>query len=146
MKGSESHSTVPGSATPWTVGYQAPLSIGFSRQEYWSGWPSPSPGNLSNCVLYRYVCMHVYNWITVLYTWDKKSKTYLFCSPRSLWRSLFLQINSLRHLSSAALSSGPLNTEKSNLCPTRPLLSYESPLLLSLIFLLKINFSVLFSP
>ena len=30
-------------ATPWTAAYQAPLSMGFSRQEYWSGVPSPSP-------------------------------------------------------------------------------------------------------
>ena len=30
-------------ATPWTAVYQAPLSMGFSRQEYWSGVPSPSP-------------------------------------------------------------------------------------------------------
>ena len=30
-------------ATPWTVAYQAPLSMGFSRQEYWSGVPLPSP-------------------------------------------------------------------------------------------------------
>ena len=30
-------------ATPWTAAYQAPLSMGFSRQEYWSGLPSPSP-------------------------------------------------------------------------------------------------------
>ena len=30
-------------ATPWTIGRQAPLSIGFSRQEYWSGLPFPSP-------------------------------------------------------------------------------------------------------
>ena len=29
--------------TPWTVAYQAPLSMGFSRQEYWSGLPLPSP-------------------------------------------------------------------------------------------------------
>ena len=33
-------------ATPWTVARQAPLSMGFSRQEYWSGWPFPSPGDL----------------------------------------------------------------------------------------------------
>ena len=31
-------------ATPWTVAYQAPRSMGFSRQEYWSGLPFPSPG------------------------------------------------------------------------------------------------------
>ena len=33
-------------ATPWTVAHQAPLSMGFSRQEYWSGMPFPSPGDL----------------------------------------------------------------------------------------------------
>ena len=33
-------------ATPWTVAYQAPPSIAFSRQEYWSGLPFPSPGDL----------------------------------------------------------------------------------------------------
>ena len=35
-------------ATPWTVAHQAPLSMGFSRQEYWSGLPFPSPGDLPN--------------------------------------------------------------------------------------------------
>ena len=30
-------------ATPWTAAYQAPLPMGFSRQEYWSGVPLPSP-------------------------------------------------------------------------------------------------------
>ena len=33
-------------ATPWTVAYQAPLSVGFSRQEYWSGLPFPFSGDL----------------------------------------------------------------------------------------------------
>ena len=33
-------------AAPWTVAYQAPLSIGFFRQEYWSGFPLPSPPDL----------------------------------------------------------------------------------------------------
>ena len=33
-------------ATTWTVAYKAPLSIEFSRHEYWSGWPFPSPGDL----------------------------------------------------------------------------------------------------
>ena len=32
--------------TPWTVACQVPLSMGFSRQEYWSGLPFPSPGDL----------------------------------------------------------------------------------------------------
>ena len=34
-------------ATPWTGAYQAPLSMGFSRQEYWSGVPLPSPYDLA---------------------------------------------------------------------------------------------------
>ena len=33
-------------ATSWTVAHQAPLSMGLSRQEYWSGLPFPSPGHL----------------------------------------------------------------------------------------------------
>ena len=36
----------PTLATPWTVAYQASPSMGFSRQEYWSGLPFPSPGDL----------------------------------------------------------------------------------------------------
>ena len=35
-------------ATPWALALQAPLSMGFSRQEYWSGLPVPSPGDLPN--------------------------------------------------------------------------------------------------
>ena len=34
--------------TPWTAALQAPLSMEFSRQEYWSGLPFPSPGDLPN--------------------------------------------------------------------------------------------------
>ena len=37
---------VSDSATPWTVAHQAPLSMGFSRQEYWSELLFPSPGDL----------------------------------------------------------------------------------------------------
>ena len=37
-------------ATPWTAAYQAPLSMGFSRQEYWSGVPLPSPGTQASKV------------------------------------------------------------------------------------------------
>jgi len=37
----------PSDATPWTAAYQDPPSMGFSRQEYWSGLPLPSPRLLS---------------------------------------------------------------------------------------------------
>ena len=35
-------------ATLWAATRQAPLFMGFSKQEYWSGWPCPSPGDLSD--------------------------------------------------------------------------------------------------
>ena len=35
-------------ATPWTGAHQSPLSMGFSRPEYWSWWPFPSPGDFPN--------------------------------------------------------------------------------------------------
>ena len=38
------HSVMFDSAIPWTVIHQAPLSVGFSRQEYWRGLPFPTPG------------------------------------------------------------------------------------------------------
>ena len=41
-----SQSVMSDSAIPWTVASEAPLSMGFSRQEYWRGLPFPSPGDL----------------------------------------------------------------------------------------------------
>ena len=41
-----SHSVLSDSVTPQTVSQEAPLSMGFSRQEYWSGLPVPPPGEL----------------------------------------------------------------------------------------------------
>ena len=44
----QSHSRALPSVTPWTVTHQAPPSMGFPRQEYWSGSPIPSPRDLPN--------------------------------------------------------------------------------------------------
>ena len=44
-------------ATPWTVACQAPLSMGFSRQEYWSGLPFPSPGDLPDPGIEPWSCI-----------------------------------------------------------------------------------------
>ena len=41
-----SRSGISDSATPWTVAWQAPLCMGFSRQEYWGRLPFPTPGDL----------------------------------------------------------------------------------------------------
>ena len=43
-----SHLVLSDSVTPWTLACQTPLSMGFSRQEYWTGLPKPSPGDLPN--------------------------------------------------------------------------------------------------
>ena len=40
------HTSILARKTPWTVSHQTPLSLGFSRQEYWSGLPFPFPGDL----------------------------------------------------------------------------------------------------
>jgi len=44
-------------ATLWTVAYQAPPSMGFSRQEYWSGLPLPSPGKK-----HLYIAYKIHSW------------------------------------------------------------------------------------
>ena len=65
-------SHVPPLATPWTAIYQAPPSMGFSRQEYWSGVPLPSPSQPDE-KFPRYVSLLVP--LTV------------FKNPHNLWRS-----------------------------------------------------------
>ena len=52
--------------TPWTVACQAPLPTGFPRQEYWSGLPFPSPGDLQLTDRTQVSCIG--RWI--LYCWD----------------------------------------------------------------------------
>ena len=48
MSETVSHSVMSDSDIPWTVARQAPLSMEFSRQEYWNGLPFPTPGDLPN--------------------------------------------------------------------------------------------------
>ena len=45
-------------ATPWTAAYQAPPPMGFSRQEYWSGVPLPSPVLVSTVMNQPYICIY----------------------------------------------------------------------------------------
>ena len=65
--------------TPWTVAHQAPLSVGFSRQEYWSGVPFPSP--ISECRdIINSECRYIQNKDTGLRLFGLKS----FSSVQSL--------------------------------------------------------------
>ena len=52
-------SRVPLFANPWTVASQAPLSLEFSRQEYWNELPFPSPGDLSDPGIKHVICMSI---------------------------------------------------------------------------------------
>ena len=76
--------------TPWTAAYQAPPSMGFSRQEYWSGVPLPSPRTtnimLNYCVDGGYL---------ILFWFQMKSFQY-FTIKYMLWTILF--VNGLYHI------------------------------------------------
>ena len=50
-------------ATPWTTAHQAPLSMGFSRQEYWSGVPSPSP----RCLIFYLAALYHFSFILQIF-------------------------------------------------------------------------------
>ena len=52
-------------ATPWTVAHQAPPSMGFSRQEYWSGLPLPSPTIYIHIYLYTYIYIYIHTYIHI---------------------------------------------------------------------------------
>ena len=49
--------------TPWTAAYQAPPSMGFSRQEYWSGVPLPSPLSHAERSKYCYILIYIYPFV-----------------------------------------------------------------------------------
>ena len=71
----ESLSCVRLFATPWTIAYQVPLSMGFPRQEYWSGVPSPSPTSMHMCI-YMYLCICILIFPTTNYWKNLEAKTH----------------------------------------------------------------------
>ena len=72
--------------TPWTVAYQASLSMGFSRQEYWSGVPFPSPAQCL-CSRKTQVCVPDAQWgQTILKHWNlEQRKIYYRAMQRDGW-------------------------------------------------------------
>ena len=70
--------------TPWTVAYQAPPSMGFSRQEYWSGLPFPSPMKLAS-TLQVGAFLHGSN-LDIHRTWGQSNiENYDLIQYRKLW-------------------------------------------------------------
>ena len=94
-------------ATPWTAAYQAPPSMGFSRQEYWSGVPLPSPKNM---------LILLFSFKSLSYTLIKPQWEICFCSL-----SHFLWDNELSFACSVPLwhtiSSNPVGDSLSILPP-----------------------------
>ena len=64
-------------STPWTVAHQAPLSMGLSRQEYWSGLPFPSREMTKLC---HHCCFPILPWVTYLSLLTILLSTYHHCS------------------------------------------------------------------
>ena len=87
----KSLSHVRPSATPWTASFQAPLSMGFSRQEYWSRVPLPSPfvtlGIHNQTFFYKYIwwtfieCLK-YNTLEEIYTLSKQLSSSFKVHPK----------------------------------------------------------------
>ena len=66
--------------TPWTTAYQAPPSMGFSRQEYWSGLPFPSPDSAYMHFIQKLeflLCIFFFNWKWTLSFSTSLTKTFL---------------------------------------------------------------------
>ena len=103
-------------ATPWTAAYQAPLSMGFSRQEYWSGLPLPSP----SVVLLRTKAQETASWNIKRFPLSKENHTsqvmnlvlfYVWKDSRvsARWNQAFdKHLNSLRLVSCLSPSWVPL--------------------------------------
>ena len=75
-------------ATPWTAAYQAPPSMGFSRQEYWSGVPLPSP-NLGTVWFNWLLCLGCHRWMSRSWLawnliWRIHFWAHLCCWPNSV--------------------------------------------------------------
>ena len=77
-------------ATPWTAAYQAPQSMGFSRQEYWSGVPLPSPKCVPMCV---HICVPTRTSVCVKRQGEKPIQINLFTFVTNFVNTRMLQRN-----------------------------------------------------
>ena len=101
--------------TPWTVAHKAPPSMGFSKQEYWSGLPFPSPGDLpdlcitvmcvfvvvsiAQCILFLEACVHCvcklwykYVYSFMIFIYRRHDLEYLLNPHNLLWDMLPLWV------------------------------------------------------
>ena len=87
--------------TPWTVARQSPLSMGFSRQEYWSGLPFPSPGNLPNPGIKPMSPASLLHGRWIVYHWaiGDSLNIYFFLKTIDIYSLIVLESRSLKSVS-----------------------------------------------
>ena len=116
-------------AAPWTVAHHAPLYMGFSRQEYWSGLPPPPPGDFSNpgiesaslmslALAGKFfttsaICMTYLNWASGRAIWLQNPRSYHLCTSSALpWaHHIFLSYAPSGELVAGAQLEAPCNAE-----------------------------------
>ena len=96
IEGAKSLSRVPLIVTSWAVAHQVPLSMGFSRQEYWSGLPCSPPGESSQLRDWTRSLKSpalAAGYFTTSANWDCKVSDFKQhrCAPLACWRSIVLQ-------------------------------------------------------
>ena len=104
--------------TPWTVALQAPLSMGFSRQEYWSGLPFPSLGDLSNPGIEPVSLTSptlTGGFFTTSTTWEALGCSSAWCFWLSLWGPLAC-VFPASPLSDPSSPKGSTESRASHLC------------------------------
>ena len=114
-----SHSTVSGFLwPPWTVAHQVPLSIGFSRQEYQSGLPCSTPGDLpdpgSNSHLLNWQMEFLLRWAA----WEAPKCWFRWPLNYSLQLSILMTyVHKMPHLKGSPQLIGPQSSLVAQLCP-----------------------------
>ena len=105
--------------TPWTAACWAPLSIGFSRQEYWNGLPCPPPGDLPNPRIKPVSLMSNLHWQAgSLPPPGKPSQTGKLMVEKNIWE-LFLPSNARNYRSKNWSFRGGLSTSPSQWSPDK---------------------------
>ena len=96
--------------TPWTAAFQAPLSMGFSRQEYWSWVPSPSPYmRYTHHIYHIYIYRHTFVTHSIYHTYlCLVYHIYVFYSSRWLHFQLFHFLSCVHSLKVLSILTSPL--------------------------------------